>query len=412
MKSLLVRARVSLAEAAEARLLTCDEVRVELGQVAEGLARTTAPVRRHLKACDRCRTFRGELRKTSRALAAVYPIGPLVLLKKLWVAKAGVGGAGAAGAAASGGAAGGSGMAGVAVTAAGGITAGGAVSAGVSTLASKAAAGMAAAVIVTAGAVEVKHVSERQAPRRPAGRGRSGARAGAPTAARRGAPGGDAGAPARAQGRGGARSRPCRRAGAARGRVPLPPRPWNRRPPAPVQEEGSTVTRAAARGGARRAHHPARRAGRPGARSRRTTARARPSPRRPRRRRASPAAPSNPPPPPPPAGSLIDFDDFMKVDIRVGRVARVEDFPEARKPAWKLFIDFGPELGEKRSSAQIKNYSREELEGSLVVAVVNFPPRQIGPFMSEVLTLGVPDEDGNVILLRPTADVPVGGRMF
>jgi RNA polymerase sigma factor (sigma-70 family) len=163
VKSLLVRARVSLAEAAESRLLTCDEVRVELGQVAEGLTRTTAPVRRHLKVCDRCRTFRGELRKTTRALAAVYPIGPLVLLKKLWVAKAGVSGAGAAGAAASGSAAGAGGVAGVAATAAGGITAGGAVSAGVSTLASKAAAGMAAAVIVTAGAVEVKHVSERQA---------------------------------------------------------------------------------------------------------------------------------------------------------------------------------------------------------------------------------------------------------
>jgi len=105
---------------------------------------------------------------------------------------------------------------------------------------------------------------------------------------------------------------------------------------------------------------------------------------------------------------LIDFDDFLKVDIRVGRVVRVEDFPEARKPAWKLFIDFGPEIGEKRSSAQITNYTREELEGSLVMGVVNFPPRQIGPFMSEVLTLGLPDEDGNVILLRPTHDVPVG----
>jgi RNA polymerase sigma factor (sigma-70 family) len=161
VKSLLVRARVSLAEAAESRLLTCEEVRLELGQVAEGLARTTAPVRRHLKACDRCRGFRGELRKTTRALAAVYPIGPLIFLKKLWVAKVSVGGAGAAGAAASGGAAGGSGAAGVAMTAAGGITASGAVSAGVSTLASKAAAGMAAAVIVTAGAVEVKNVSER-----------------------------------------------------------------------------------------------------------------------------------------------------------------------------------------------------------------------------------------------------------
>jgi tRNA-binding protein len=109
---------------------------------------------------------------------------------------------------------------------------------------------------------------------------------------------------------------------------------------------------------------------------------------------------------------VISWDDFMKVDIRVGRIARVEEFPEARKPAWKLYIDFGPEIGEKRSSAQVTNYDRQELEGSLVVAVVNFPPRQIGPFMSEVLTLGVPDEDGNVILLRPSHDVPVGGRMF
>jgi tRNA-binding protein len=109
---------------------------------------------------------------------------------------------------------------------------------------------------------------------------------------------------------------------------------------------------------------------------------------------------------------LIHFDDFLKVDIRVGRVVRVEDFPEARNPAWKLLIDFGPEIGEKRSSAQIKNYTRQELEGSLVMAVVNFPARQIGPFVSEVLTLGVPDEDGNVILLRPTSEVPVGGRMF
>jgi tRNA-binding protein len=109
---------------------------------------------------------------------------------------------------------------------------------------------------------------------------------------------------------------------------------------------------------------------------------------------------------------VIDFDDFMKVDIRVGRVARVEDFPEARKPAWKLTIDFGPELGERRSSAQVRNYTREELEGRLVVAVVNFPPRQIGPFMSEVLVLGAPDEQGRVILLHPDQDVPLGGRIF
>jgi tRNA-binding protein len=109
---------------------------------------------------------------------------------------------------------------------------------------------------------------------------------------------------------------------------------------------------------------------------------------------------------------VIDFEDFMKIDIRVGRITRAEVFPEARKPAWKLVIDFGPEIGEKRSSAQITNYTGEELEGSLVVAVVNFPPRQIGPFRSEVLTLGVPDEEGRVILLRPDSDVPVGGRMF
>jgi tRNA-binding protein len=109
---------------------------------------------------------------------------------------------------------------------------------------------------------------------------------------------------------------------------------------------------------------------------------------------------------------VIEFDDFLKVDVRVGRIVRVEDFPDARKPAWKLTLDFGPEIGERKSSAQITNYTREQLEDSLVVAVVNFPPRQIGPVRSEVLVLGVPDEDGNVILLRPTADVPVGGRMF
>ena len=109
---------------------------------------------------------------------------------------------------------------------------------------------------------------------------------------------------------------------------------------------------------------------------------------------------------------MIDFDDFLKVDIRVGRIVRVEDFPEARKPAWKLVVDFGPEIGEKRASAQITNYSREELEGTQVVAVVNFPPRQIGPVRSEVLVLGVPDEEGRVILLGPRSEVPLGGRMF
>ena len=109
---------------------------------------------------------------------------------------------------------------------------------------------------------------------------------------------------------------------------------------------------------------------------------------------------------------MATIDDFDVIDMRVGRILRVEDFPEAHKPAWKLLVAFGPEIGEKRSSAQIAHYSREELEGRLVLAVVNFPPRQIGPVLSEVLVLGVPDEDGRVILLRPDDEVPVGGRVF
>ena len=107
----------------------------------------------------------------------------------------------------------------------------------------------------------------------------------------------------------------------------------------------------------------------------------------------------------------IDYDQFAAVDMRVGRVLAVDDFPEARKPAWKLTIDFGPEIGTKRSSAQVTNYAREELEGRLVVAVVNFPPRQIGPVRSEVLVLGATDVEGNVILLEPRSDVPLGARI-
>ena len=110
---------------------------------------------------------------------------------------------------------------------------------------------------------------------------------------------------------------------------------------------------------------------------------------------------------------MISYDDFTKVDIRVGRIVQVEDFPQARKPAYKLRIDFGPELGIKRSSAQItSHYTKEELVGKQVMAVVNFPPKQIGPFVSEVLTLGVPDSEGGVVLLSPTHDVPLGGKMF
>ncbi len=108
----------------------------------------------------------------------------------------------------------------------------------------------------------------------------------------------------------------------------------------------------------------------------------------------------------------ISFDDFLKVDIRVGRIARAEPYPEARKPAIKLWIDFGPEIGEKKSSAQIAaHYTPEGLVGRQVAAVVNFPPRQIGRFMSEVLVLGFSDAHGDIVLLRPDRDVPEGGRM-
>lgn len=111
--------------------------------------------------------------------------------------------------------------------------------------------------------------------------------------------------------------------------------------------------------------------------------------------------------------SEISFDDFMKVDIRVGVILRAEPYPEARKPAIKLWVDFGPEIGERKSSAQITaHYDPTTLPGRRVLGVVNFPPRQIGKFMSEVLVLGVPDADGEVVLLKPDLDVPVGGRMF
>ena len=111
--------------------------------------------------------------------------------------------------------------------------------------------------------------------------------------------------------------------------------------------------------------------------------------------------------------SEISFDDFMAVDVRVGEVVRAEPFPEARKPAYKLWVNFGDEIGEKKSSAQITvHYSLSELVGKRVMAVVNFPPRQIGPVKSEVLVLGIPDENGAVVLITPDKDVPLGVRLF
>lgn len=109
----------------------------------------------------------------------------------------------------------------------------------------------------------------------------------------------------------------------------------------------------------------------------------------------------------------ITFDDFLKVDIRVGTVVRAKPYPEARQPAFKLWVDFGPELGERKTSAQItRHYDLDGIVGKQVVAVTNFPPKQIGKFMSEVLVLGIPDDDGEVVLLAPDKNVPDGGRMY
>jgi tRNA-binding protein len=114
-----------------------------------------------------------------------------------------------------------------------------------------------------------------------------------------------------------------------------------------------------------------------------------------------------------PVAPKIAFEDFRKVDVRVGTIVAAEPFPEARKPSLRLTIDFGPEIGTRKSSAQlVKHYKPEELIGRQVAAVLNFPPRQIGPMMSEVLTLGFPDEEGGVVLISPTLPVPNGGKLF
>lgn len=110
---------------------------------------------------------------------------------------------------------------------------------------------------------------------------------------------------------------------------------------------------------------------------------------------------------------MATYDDFQALDIRVGQIVSIAPFPEAKKPSYKLQIDFGTEIGVKKSCAQLpQNYNMEELEGKLILGVVNFPPRQIGPAVSEVLTLGVPDQDGNCILIGPNKDVPLGGKLY
>lgn len=114
-----------------------------------------------------------------------------------------------------------------------------------------------------------------------------------------------------------------------------------------------------------------------------------------------------------PVADDIGFDDFLKVDVRVGTILRAEEYPEARHPAYKLWVDFGPAIGERKTSAQItRHYTLEELPGRQVAAVVNFPPKQIGKFMSEILVLGFPDGDGEVVMIEPNRPVPNGGRLF
>ncbi len=110
---------------------------------------------------------------------------------------------------------------------------------------------------------------------------------------------------------------------------------------------------------------------------------------------------------------MASFEDFLKLDIRIGKITDVQNFPEARNPSYRLKVDFGKEIGIKRSSAQlVKNYTKEQLKDRLILAVVNFPPKQVGPALSEVLVLGVPDEKGGVILITPEKDVPLGGRLY
>ncbi len=439
VKSLLVRARMGLAEAAESRLLTCDEVRLELGEAAEGLKRLSSPVRRHVKDCERCGAFRDHLRDTNKALAAVFPVGGLLLFKNAilgWFGHGTGSAAGAAGAACR-----------------------------------RRRRGRCRGRRRRHHRRRDGELGRHGRPRRPGhqGRRRPGRRRGRHGRRRRGPPR----APPRPP-PGGRRRRPGRHAAARAPRAGPARRPPHRHArPGRARPRDGQARRAQAEGERRATqaradhddpgdHHHAQ-AGRPrrrGSRARadpvglghgdaaddghdadrrhlldgvragrrvhgpalvgragapvlgsaaasvvRAGARADvagPADRGPADRRRARARHADP---------VIDFDDFMAVDMRVGRIVAVDEFPEARKPAWKLTVDFGEEIGTKRSSAQITNYARDELEDRLVVAVVNFPPRQIGPFMSEVLVLGAYGEQGEVLLLNPEPNAPLGSRI-
>ena len=425
VKSLLVRARVSLAEAPEARRLSCEDVRLELGEVAEGLS-SGCPRRcgAICATCDRCAAFPSELRDTNKALAAIFPVGPLLLFKKLVLAHLGTTASGGGATAASS----------AGASAAGSAAASSAISAGVGAVASKAAAGVAAAAIVTAGAVEVRQATVERHSGAPVAATLSTGGVAAPASTR---------AP-RARALVAHRAKPNATHKASRSRPRSPPTTTkagdDRAPPAPAPapEPAPAAQPAAAahadRDQRRHAAAPRRRdraARRLGWRHERRVAgapilgrprrRRRPRPdwpgatsalRRPRRRTQLAARRSlSRSRAGYPAADVISLDDFQAVDMRVGRVLAVEDFPEARRPAWKLEIDFGPEIGVKRSSAQIKHYAREALEGRLVVGVVNFPPLRMGQFKSEVLVLGALDDEKGVVLLAPDEDVAPGDRI-
>ena len=434
VKSLLVRARVSLAEAAEARLLTCEEVRERARPHRRGPGGTTAPLRRHLRTCERVPGLPQAPARDQQGARRALPGRRRCCCSRRRSSPTSARAPPRA-----------------AATAAAGGRRGrrrrsGGCRPGIGTLATKAVAGLAAAAIVTAGAVEVQHVTRKPKAKAEVAVAAAAPAAAAPPAVAAAAP---AAEPAREARPRGAPHRSSASSAEPKAK-PTPPRPSKpeatpvagrrREEPALTGEHASADDRRSRRGAT--GTHRRRRSGAIAPRSSRRGpyappvtaqpsptpqpagadaradagadpgARAQPEP------APEPAAGTRAPPAPAVAGApMIEFDDFLKVDMRVGRVLAVEDFPEARKPAWKLTIDFGDEIGTKRSSAQITNYAREELEGRLVVAVVNFPPRQIGPFMlrgpvPRRLRRGGPDHPARARRRRPARRPHPLGRPY